>query len=296
MMISKFLLASLLLSVSTSSFAGVLNRSELTSQESAEVDSFVQNEVRADLTANFEERVAEVSQKAQDNPLLMGEPLSPETRALLGDAVYRILFAHLANKGVYLAHKDFDSKVGKALNYVSKLGFFPRAFTVGYMARYQRGIGGSYGTQFNFYIDQGKLKMSSYTVLGVQAGYQAGKPTLMTKIEFYAAFCFGACVGGDAVGYYLGLDGYAGESVGGGAFIEAGLDVTDYFKYKKLGKSYSFKDLYQAKAIYVGFGYDLGFGAGISANALYYSQDYEKTLGDLKEPLLTLKVAKHKLY
>ena len=296
MMILKVLFASLVLSVGTPVFAAVIDRSTLSAEEAFDVDQFLTNDVRADLNANFEERIAEASAKADGNPLLQGEPLTPETRAILGDAVYRIMFAHLASKGVYLAHKDFDVKVGKALNFVAKLGFFPRAFTVGYMARYQRGVGGSYGTQFNFYIDQGKLKMSSYTVLGVQAGYQAGKPTFMTKIEFYAAFCFGSCVGGDAVGYYLGLDGYAGESVGGGAFIEAGLDVTDYWKAMKTGKKYSLKDLYQAKAIYVGFGYDLGFGAGISANGLYYSQDYEKVIGDLREPLLTLKVAKHKLY
>ena len=35
---------------------------------------------------------------------------------------------------------------------------------------------------------------------------------------------------------------------------------------------------YETKAIYVGFGYDIGVGAGISGNILYYDLDDDRTL------------------
>jgi hypothetical protein len=295
MIVYKILLVVFALSVTVPSRATALDRSALSLSERVELDHFIDTEVRADLNANFETRIADVSKMAE-NALLMGEPMTPETRAVLTDGVYRVLFAALAKQGHYLSRHDFNVNVGKSLDFISRLGFFPRAFTVGYMGRFQRGIGGSAGTQFNFYFEHGKLKMSSYTVLGVQAGYQGKIPSTMQKIELYAAFCFGSCVGGSAVGYYLGVDGYASVGAGGGAFIEAGLDVTDFYQYRNAGKNYSIKDLYQAKAIYVGFGFDIGFGAGVAVNAFKYSMDYEKTIGDLNDPLLSVKVSEQKLH
>jgi hypothetical protein len=156
---------------------------------------------------------------------------------------------------------------------MASMGLYPQAFTVGYMARYQVGIGGSVGTQFNLYIDEGELKLASYSMFGVQAG-----TAVQTKLQFYAALCFGSCFGGDPNGWYVGSDVSAGLGAGIDGFLEFGIDFTDMIKATWKGERYTLKDMWESKAVYAGVGFDIGVGAGWSVDVFHYREDFEKTL------------------
>ena len=287
----KFTLCLLaLLGISRVAQAGVLNLSELTSEQRAQVEHIAQTEIRDDLEKNIVQRAHEADQAFLDKALI-GDPLTPETQAVMLKGIYLTLQTNLASKGLNLDEKTFNEKIGKILNYSSKLGVFPRAFTVGYMGRVQAGVGVSGGTQFNFYFDHGKFKVSSYSIYGAQAGVAE-----MMKIEFYASVCFGTCFGGDGEGLYLGLDGYAGAGVGVNFFVEGGIDLTDMVKHTFSGKPYSTKDLYKAKAIYIGAGFDIGEGIGVSGNLFYYNEDFDKVLANPGQAISPLSITNLKLY
>ena len=252
--------------------------SQLNSTELERVESLLKNEVRADLSAHLEENLIQVARdQGGGDPtvggLLMGDPMSAETRAVLTEGLYQILASSLIREGVTLDRRRFDSVVGSILEYSTRLGVFPSALTVGWMGRAQAGIGGSMGSQFNLYFDHGAAKTSEYSIYGAHAGFAE-----MMKIQFYVAFCFGTCFGGDGAGWYIGLDGSGSVGAGGGFFAEGGVDVTDLIKNAWSGKPYGIKDLYRAKAIYLGAGFDVGEGIGLSGDLFYYTHDFDLSL------------------
>ena len=270
------LIATLLLLPGAAAMASSLNATQLNKLERAEVQVFLQNEVKSDLSNHFLSRIREADQMAQ-NSLLIAEPMSPETQAVLADGVYQAIKYNLAMNGIKIDRADFDQNIAKILNFSSRLGIFPQAFTIGVIGRAQAGIGGSFGTQFNFYFQNGLFKVSNYSIFGVEVG-----PAAMTKLQFYASLCFGACFGGESTGWYVSLDGSAAAAVGGGFFVEADVDVSDLYQ---AAKDRSFKELYQAKAIYIGFGFDVGVGGGFSVGSSYYTQTSERVLSDEKAKL-----------
>jgi hypothetical protein len=251
--------------------------SQLNSTELERVESVLKNEVRAELSAHLEENLIQVAHSAVGDPtfggLLMGDPMSAETRAVLTDGLYQILAASLIREGVTLDRRRFDSVVSSILEYSTRLGVFPSALTVGWMGRAQAGLGGSMGSQFNLYFDHGAVKTSEYSIYGAHAGFAE-----MMKIQFYLAFCFGTCFGGDGAGWYIGLDGSGSVGAGGGFFAEGGVDVTDLIKNSWSGKPYGIKDLYKAKAIYLGAGFDVGEGVGLSGDLFFYTHDFDLSL------------------
>jgi len=256
----------------------------------------ISTEVRADLSANLEENLIRVSKEnGGGDPtwggLLMGDPMSPETREVISRGLYQVLASALNQKGIYLSQAKFDSVVGKILEYSTRMGIFPSALTVGYMGRLQAAVGGSAGSQFNVYFDHGKLQASEYSIYGAHVGFAE-----MTKIQFYVSFCFGTCFGGDASGWYVGLDACGSAGLGGDFFAEGGIDVTDLIKYTMLGLPYSVKDLYQSKAIYLGMGFDVGQGAGISGDVFYYTHDFDVLLMDSKQKPNSSTFSKLKLH
>ncbi len=253
---------------------------DLNSKDLERVREVISTEIRADLSEHLEENLLKLGKEnGGGDPtfggLLMGDPMSPETRDVIAGGLYQVLFSAMREKGIYLSEARFKSAVGKVLEYSTRLGIYPSALTVGYMGRLQAGIGGSAGSQFNVYFDHGKLKSSVYSIYGAHAGFAE-----MTKIQFYISFCFGTCFGGDASGWYVGLDACGSAGIGGDFFIEGGIDVTDMIKYTMLGLPYSVKDLYQSKAIYLGMGFDVGQGAGVSGDVFYYTHDFDLLLMD----------------
>jgi hypothetical protein len=226
------------------------------------IDDHIKPHLQNDLKNKIGEKLKEVLSK-----VAIGAPMSPETRNVLTKKAYQALQGALLPYGITIQESTLRATFDKLFLWSSKFGVYPTAFTVGVMARYQTGLGGSFGYQYNFYLDQ---------VYGVQMGFSQ-----QTKIQFYASLCFGECFGGDATGYYAGVDGGAGFGVGGNFFIEGGFDLTDMLFHND--GSLGAKDFYQSKSIYVGLGSDVGVGAGISANIFYYSLDTEKLLERFEE-------------
>jgi len=256
---------------------------DLSAKELDQVKEVIATEVRADLSAHLDESLLEVAKtNGGGDPtwggLLMGDPMSAETRDLVARGLYQVLFSSLSQKGIYLSEAKFNSAVAKVLDYSTRLGIYPSALTVGYMGRIQAAVGGSAGSQFNVYFDQGKLRASEYSIYGAHVGFAE-----MTKIQFYISFCFGTCFGGDAAGWYVGLDGCGSAGLGADFFAEGGIDVTDLIKYSMLGLPYSAKDLYKSKAIYLGMGFDVGQGAGVSGDVFYYTHDFDLMLLDAQQ-------------
>ena len=263
--------------------AAGIRPSDLSAKELERVREVISTEIRSDLSAHLEENLLKVTKESGGGDptwggLLMGDPMSPETRDVIAGGLYKILHSAMSEKGVYLSEARFKSAVGKVLEYSTRMGIYPSALTVGYMGRLQAGLGGSAGSQFNVYFDQGKLKASEYSIYGAHVGFAE-----MTKIQFYISFCFGTCFGGDASGWYVGLDACGSAGIGGDFFIEGGVDVTDLIKYTMLGLPYSVKDLYQSKAIYLGMGFDVGQGVGVSGDVFYYTHDFDLLLMDANQ-------------
>lgn len=282
---SKFsMVAAVLMIFSLSNVSRAANASsrmaEMSSAERAKLQSFIANDVRADMKDNFLERVLGPIKRLGSH-----ETMSPETQAVIIKGIYKSIDSSIQKVNEGLAKSgskarvqrpslaEIEAKVGEVLRWSSYYGVFPTAFTAGVMGRAQFGVGANMGYQANFYFDQGEFKMSTYWMGGLQGGLEA-----QAKVQFYVAFCFGACFGGDGEGFYVGLDGMFGLGAGAGFFIEGGIDLTDMALSSFSREKMSIKDLYSTKAIYVGFGYDAGIGAGISSNLLYYDLDVQKTL------------------
>jgi hypothetical protein len=273
---SLFLMVAIMLFQSSAQAS--LQAANLSLNQLKAVKQFIATDVKADLEATWPEQLQEVSQSAGGGDptwggLLMGDPMSEQTQDQLAKGVYLLIASSLAEKGVYLSEANFRKKIKSVLEISSRMGVFPSAITAGYMSRLQAGVGGSAGSQFNIYFDKGELKASEYSIYGGHLGFAE-----MTKVQFYVSFCFGTCFGGDASGWYLGLDGTGAAVMGADLFIEGGVDITDLMKASRAGTKYSIRDLYKSKAIYIGFGFDLGQGAGISGDVFYYTHDFDMSL------------------
>lgn len=247
--------------------ARTLRLDEMSSSEAAAAKRFAETVIRQDLAQNTMARMYEAAGSTKE------PPMTAATRDKLAKGAYMLIASHLASQGVHLSERAFTQKVGKMLERMASFGLFPHAFTVGYMARYQVVGGMSLGSQFNFYLDNGELKLSSYTIYGGQVGTAA-----QAKIQFYAALCFGSCFGGDPNGWYVGTDVSASIGAGIDGFLEFGIDFTDMLHATLNGESYSLKDAWESKAVYAGVGFDIGVGGGWSLDVFHYRQDFEKTL------------------
>jgi hypothetical protein len=263
--------------------AARLDTASMDENEKAQVEDFVNNEVRDDVQAHFKATIREVDEQAtaeRAEPMMMAydgsvaappetDKLSPETRKV----ILKGMFLSVKAQGIPVDELYFNQKAGQALDYAQKLGVMPSAITMGYEVRVQNGIGGSLGTQWNFYLDHGILMLSSFTMDSVNFGTEVS-----ATVGYSVSFCFGSCFGGAPAGYYIGVDGSISGGVGGGMYAEIGVDVTDLWKAYLGGKKYSLKELYQSRAVYIGWGFDVGFGGGTSFDLYYYHLDYERKL------------------
>ena len=243
-----------------------LSSLSLSAARFARAKDFVNTQVRADVAQNLNARIAEVADKA----LIAKEPaMSRETQTVILKGAFLSLKAAAPFE---VSEVDFNRGMAKVLDFLAEHDTFPQAITIGILQRYTVGegfvAGGSVGMEANFYLQKGKLMMTNYTLIGAQAG--VGLSTAMS--EYYAALCFGSCYGGDPNGWYLGFDGNIAGGLGAGFFFEVGVDVSDYFDSFVSNKSYTLKDMYDARAIYVGFGLELGVGGGFAGNLYRYNQ------------------------
>ncbi len=253
----SFSIAVVLLCQPTWSSAKAFNRNSLSMEERARVDAFVNTDIRADFAEHIDERIQEISthsDEAHQHALSKGEC------DMLVKGIYLIIANTLQSKGLpVMSEQSFVRKINRTLAWFSSHGLIPGAITVGMNARTQFGVGAEVGLQFNFYLSNGELRMSGFHVYGAEAGFAE-----MSKVEFYASLCYGNCYGGPANGYYMGLDSSVGVLVGAGFFLEGGVDLTDAFEKWFQGEQYTLKELYESRAIYAGFGFDVGQGAGAS--------------------------------
>lgn len=143
---------------------------------------------------------------------------------------------------------------------ITQSHIMPDAITIGGMARCQDVIGGCYALQANFTVRNGKVYVSMYELYGVTVGLAA-----MTKIEVYVSACYGGCIDDNAQGYFMGADAMAALGAGGGVFMDVGADVTDL-----LAIINNPINLWKARTIYIGYGFDIGEGAGVSVGMYYY--------------------------
>lgn len=264
--------AFLALVIAPSVQARTLRFEEMSSKQRAQAQELVNTLIKEDVARNKMARLYEAA-AAGDQP-----PMTPETREKIAKGAYMIVASAMASYGVYISESTFTQSVKGILDWTAARGLFPQAFTVGYMARYQVGVGGSVGTQFNFYVDKGELKVASYTLYGLQAGIAE-----QTKIQFYSALCFGACYGGDPTGFYVGTDFSGAIGLGLDVFLEVGIDFTDAIHAAFNGEKYTLQDLYDSRVVYVGAGFDIGQGGGWSVDGFYYSMDFEKALSSTSE-------------
>ena len=266
------LLYPLLLAVAlaTSAQARGLKMEQFSSEEQEQVAELANTEIRADLNKNLYTRMYEAAATNED------PPLSAETRAVMARGAYMLINGYLSPVGIHISEYSFTQKVEQILNKVAAMGLYPHAFTVGNIGHLKFGVGAAAGVEFNFYIEKGDLKLASYSIVGGQLGAAA-----KASDQFYFALCYGSCTGGEASGMYIGADFSADFGIGVDAYVEFGLDFTDAIKSWFRGKSYSMKDLYDSRVVYVGFGFDIGIGVGLSGNVLYYSEMFDKTLAHL---------------
>jgi hypothetical protein len=248
-------------------FARPLSRESMSAAELALAEELLQTDVQAELQNNTMKYLYEAAANSED------PPMSAETRRVLAKGAYRVMSSALAVHGIFISEYAFTAKVGKMLDRMASWGLFPQAFTVGYMARYQAGVGGSIGTQFNFYVEKGELKLSSYSMYGVQAGAAA-----QAKIQFYAGACFGSCFGGEPNGWYVGTDVSASIGAGIDGFLEFGIDFTDALHAITHGEKYTLQDMWESKAVYAGVGFDVGVGGGWALDIFHYRMDFSTTL------------------
>lgn len=229
-------------------------------------------EIAQDIQANFSSKMLEVAGNTDEDESV----LSAKDQKVMLKALYAGVSGPLALAGVHISEQSFYSKVGKLLVKGAKLGVLPSAISIGFFKRADLIIGKSRGTEMNFYLEDGKLRVSTYDLKTLQVGLAAS-----LEIGYYVALCFGSCTGGDANGTYIGLDADVIYGVGANIYVEVGVDTTDYYKAKKIGESYSVSDLYQAKAVYIGAGIEIGIGMGISMGFTEYQMTSDKMLIDL---------------
>ena len=247
-----------------------LSTQSLSAERMQRARDFVDFEVRADLAKNLDERIAEVTDKAAEKALIEKEPaMSRETQAVILKGAFLALQSQTPFR---ISEVDFNRGMAKILDFLAEHHTFPQAITIGVLQRVTVGegitVGGNIGVEANFYLQKGKLMMTNYQLIGAQGG--VGTATAIT--EFYAGLCFGSCYGGDPNGWYVGFDGNIAGGLGVGFFLEVGLDVSDYFDSFIHSKPYTMKDMYEAAAVYIGFGFEEGIGGGFSGNLYRYTQ------------------------
>ena len=246
-----------------------LNAANLTAEQMQLVKTFINTDVKADLEENFDARIDELA--AREALAGTSEPaMSRETQAVLLKGAYDAL---MAKSPVKVSEAAFNKNLGKVLDWLANHHIFPKGVTVGVLARKTWGegwtAGVNYGAEANFYLQNGKFMMTNYALKGGQVG--AGSS--FNDVEFYFAFCFGACYGGDPRGWYLGMDGAVAGGLGAGMFAEVGIDLSSIFSslFSKT-ESFSIEDLYEASTVYAGFGFEEGLGGEIALGLYHYSQ------------------------
>jgi len=201
--------------------------------------------------------------------------LSARDMRVVTKAIYAGLEFPLALAGIQMDEQKFDRKVGKILLSAEKYGVMPSAITIGYYDRAQFIVGKTFGVESNFYLSDGKLRVSTYDLKAVNAG-----ATLMFKAGFYIALCFGSCTGGPIDGTFVGSDADL-AGLGADLFIEVGTDTTELMEAVKNNRPYSFEELMAQKAFFIGTGFDMGLGEGISVYYQKYHLKSDIELADL---------------
>ncbi len=228
--------------------------------------------IAQDIENNFSEKINEASISAIQNETI----LAAKDQKVMLKALYAGISGPLSLAGVNIDEHSFYSKVGGLLVKGSRFGVLPSAITIGYFKRADLMVGKSFGTEMNFYLEEGKLKVSTYDLRSLHVGVAAN-----FKIGYYVALCFGSCTGGDAKGTYIGVDADLVYGAGAGVYIEVGVDTTDFYKAKKIGQSYSRGELYQTKVVYIGVGLDIGLGVGLSMGFTEYDLKSDRVIMDL---------------
>ena len=245
-----------------------LDLESLSAEESEKVQEFINTEVRADFTANLNERLATLAAKPE-----VDAPMSKETEAVLLKGAFLTL-QNLVR--VPISETKFNQVVGRVMEEFRSRSLIPHALTLGTLSRGSMNVGptlltmgGNFGAEVNFYLQGGKLMMTNYALLGGQLG--VGTPVL--ESEYYVGFCFGACFGGDPRGFYFGVDISGQSGAGGDVFIEAGVDVSSILKQKFVDKKkFSVRDIYESSTVYIGGSFSFGFGLQVSSGLYHYSQ------------------------
>jgi hypothetical protein len=242
-----------------------LDLSSISDAETAEVKSFINNEVREDLKVNFQAKIQELAKQSSATD----EPMSDNTKKVLLRGAYLALSARSA---VPINEEYFNRSVGKVLDWARFQGLLPHAITIGVLARKTFGegytAGFNLGAEMNLYLQDGKVIMTNYALKGGQMG--VGSTT--SDVEYYAALCFGSCFGGDPGGWYMGVDANLTVGAGAGFFAELGIDVSAVYRGLFKDKKFTTSDLYQASTLYFGFGIDVGVGADSALGLYRYDQ------------------------
>jgi len=231
----------------------------------------VESAIKEDLQQNFADRLTTASLTSPDETVL-----SPRDERVMLKALYVGVEGPLSLAGVQINEQKFNREVGRVLMAASRYGVLPNAITIGYYSRAQLIVGKTTGAEFNFYLKDGKLRVSSYDLKALNVGVSA-----MLKVGFYVSLCFGSCTGGAVNGSYVGMDVDAIFGAGSNFYLEVGVDTTDAIDAFKNHKSYSFSDFYSGKAIYIGTGIDVGIGIGASAFYQSYTMTSDLVLADL---------------
>ncbi|MBC7396001.1 MAG: hypothetical protein H7333_01040 [Bdellovibrionales bacterium] len=247
-----------------------LKRSEMSSERMARAEKFIQGEVRSDLLQNLDARIEEVGQKGIHSKQ---ELLTRENQAVL------LKGAYLALQGVapfMLDEADFNRGMEKVLNFLADHHSAPAGVTIGAIHRVSAGevytVGGNVGIEATFYLKRGKLMMTRYTLLGGHVGVSIPGLLVTSMTEYYAALCFGNCTPTDNDGWYVGIDGDAAVGLGGGFFLEIGLELNEMFEAYGKRKPYTLKELYEASCVRVGFGVEVGEAGSLAASLYYFSK------------------------
>lgn len=227
-------------------------------------------EVAHDIEANFAQKITSLASKDGDAVLDFRD------QKVMMRTLYAGISGPLALAGVQIDSKTFYSKVGSLLHKGAQHGVLPSAITIGWYGRLDLIIGKTRGTEMNFYLEKGKLRVSSYDLKTLNVGVAAS-----AKIGYYVALCFGSCTGGDANGNYVGLDADLVYGLGASVYIEVGVDSTDYYKAKKEAEGYALSEMYDCKAIYIGVGMDMGLSLGFAAGFTDYRMTSDKEIIDL---------------
>jgi hypothetical protein len=240
----------------------------LSSSEQAKVKRLINTQIKSDLVMHFDERMNDLA--ARSAPQAAANHMSRATQAVLLKGAYDAL---MAQSPVAVSGATFNKNLGHVLDWLAAHSVFPQGVTVGVLARKSWGegytAGFNYGAEANFYLQNGKLMMTNYSLKGAQVG--VGSAT--SDVEFYFAFCFGSCYGGDPNGWYMGMDGNIAGGLGVGMFAEVGVDVSSlYTALFSSSQAFSINDIYQASTVYVGFGFEEGIGGELALGLYRYNQ------------------------